>query len=434
MESINRKNKSGFNKFFALWFGQLVSSIGSGMSAFGLGIYVFEQTQLATATTTITLLAFLPSILLAPVAGVLADRYDRRLLMILGDGLSVIGLFYILVNMSDASLAQIGLGVFFSSIFVSLLEPSYKATVTDLLTVDEYSKASGLVQLANASKYLISPILAGFLLKYFPISTLILLDIGTILVTVSITFAIRKGIQSKPRTDEDTNFIAEFRSSITTLQKNKGVFILVILSMALTFFVGIIQTLSTPMILGFASKETVGMVLSLSATGMLVSSVLISMLSIKKGYLKMLSYSLFFAGIFMVGFGWKANFYTISFFGFLFFAMMPFANTGLDVLVRSNIDNALQGRIWGLIGVISQFGYVFAYSLAGILSDFVFSPMLTEGGLLSPSIGQIIGVGSGRGSALLIIIAGILLSFFSITMQRFSVLQKLEEKASVHST
>ena len=84
----------------------------------------------------VALLAFLPVLLLSAPAGVLADRYDRRILMMAGDGLSALGLVYILICMltGEAQLYQICIGVFISSIFSSLLEPSYKATVTDLLT------------------------------------------------------------------------------------------------------------------------------------------------------------------------------------------------------------------------------------------------------------------------------------------------------------
>lgn len=83
-----------FKKFLLLWSGQLISAIGSG-----LGIYVFQQTGKASAMALVTLLAFMPSLLLSPEAGVLADRYDRRLLMVLGESLSTIGLVYILICM-----------------------------------------------------------------------------------------------------------------------------------------------------------------------------------------------------------------------------------------------------------------------------------------------------------------------------------------------
>ena len=66
-----------------LWAGELISSIGGGLTSFGLGVYVFQKTGSAASTALVTLLAFLPTLLLSVPAGVLADRYDRRLLMML---------------------------------------------------------------------------------------------------------------------------------------------------------------------------------------------------------------------------------------------------------------------------------------------------------------------------------------------------------------
>ena len=158
-------------KFLLLWSGELISVIGSGLTSFGLGIYVFQTTGKVSGMALITLMAFLPHILLTPFAGVLADRYDRRFLMVIGDGLSALGLLYILLCLQKggASLLQICIGVTISGVFSSLLEPAYKATITDLLTEEEYAKASGLVQIAYSANYLVSPVLAGFLLSAFDI-------------------------------------------------------------------------------------------------------------------------------------------------------------------------------------------------------------------------------------------------------------------------
>ena len=76
--------QSNFPKFMLLRAGELISTIGGGLTSFGLGVYVFRQTGSAASMALVTLLAFLPTLLLSVSAGVLADRYDRRLLMIGG--------------------------------------------------------------------------------------------------------------------------------------------------------------------------------------------------------------------------------------------------------------------------------------------------------------------------------------------------------------
>ena len=136
---------SGMKKFLLLWIGELISSIGGGLTSFGLGVYVFQKTGSAAGMALVTLLGFLPTLLFTVPAGVLADRYDRRVLMMIGDGCSGLGILYIFLCMlrGEANLVQISIGVFVSAIFSSLLDPSYRATITDLLSKEEFSKASG---------------------------------------------------------------------------------------------------------------------------------------------------------------------------------------------------------------------------------------------------------------------------------------------------
>lgn len=430
------KTTKPFSSFMLLWSGELISAIGSGITSFGLGVYVFNVTGKASAMTLVTLLAFLPSLLLSAFAGVLADRYDRRLLMIIGDSFSAIGLVYILVCMlfGDVGLWQICVGVTISSVFSSLMEPSYKATVTDLLTPDEYAKASGMVQAAGSAKYLISPIIAGALLAVSDIKLLLIIDICTFFVTVTTTLVVRNGLAAKPSQKHDS-FLTEFKIGWAALNAKRGVMVLVILASIITFFIGFIQTLSTPMFLAFTNTSTLGIAETICASGMLATSILIGVLAIKKGYVKMLAISLFGAGLFMGVFGLRENVVLICVSGFLFFAMMPFANTALDVLVRNNIENSVQGRAWGLIGVISQLGYVAAYALSGVLADYVFTPMLVEDGVLADSVGKFFGTGVGRGTGLLISLAGVMLAVCAIVVICAKSVRKLENsKVSENNT
>ncbi|WP_213505248.1 MFS transporter [Paenibacillus faecis] len=418
-----------FGKFLLLWSGQFVSAVGSGLTSFGLGVYVFQQSGKASAASLVTLLAFLPSLLLTPLAGVLADRYDRRLLMVAGDSLSAAGLVYILVCMlqGGAQLWQICVGITVSSVFSSLMDPAYKATVSDLLSKEQYTKASGLVQAAGSAKYLISPILAGFLLQISDIKLLLAIDICTFWVTVAATVAVRRGLASKKH-EAKQPFIREFKDGWGAVSENKGVLVLVLMTSVIVFFLGFIQTLATPMILSFTDSSRLGTVITIAASGMLVTSVMIGMIPIKRGHVNILSVSLCCAGIFMGAFGLRENLVLISVSGFLFFGMLPFANTSLDYLIRTHIGNSVQGRAWGLIGLISQLGYVAAYSLSGVLADVAFTPLLLDGGTLAGSVGRIIGTGSGRGAGLLIILGGALLCVTSGTLYRIKSVRQLETR------
>ncbi len=418
-----------FGKFLLLWSGGFISAIGSGLTSFGLGVYVFEQTGKAAATALVLLLGFLPTILLSAFAGVLADRYDRRLLMVLGDGLSAIGLVFIFICLMDgrAALWQICIGVTISSVFSSLLEPAYKATITDLLTKEQYTKASGLVQISGSAKYLISPVLAGALLSVWDIRLLLVIDIGTLIVTVLATLVVRRGLAAQ-KTGHEASLSRAFKDGWHVLTQNKGVLTLVWMGTAITFCLGFIQTLAGPLMLSFSNSAVLGTVETITASGLLVTSILLGIVPIKGSYTKHLSGSLFLAGLFMAGFGLRESVILIGVSGFLFFSMLPVANASLDYLLRTNIENAFQGRAWGLIGVISQLGYIAAYASSGLLADHLFTPLLLDGGILANSLGKITGTGSGRGIGLLIVVAGLLLCATAIAVYHSKDIRSLDRE------
>lgn len=431
MNTMMNDDQKFFGKFLLLWSGDFISAIGSGLTSFGLGVYIFQQTGKASLMALITLFAFLPSLLLAPLAGVLADRYDRRTLMIIGDSFSAVGLLFILGSLlqGEAQFWQICVGVTISSVFASLLEPAYKATITDLLTPEQYSKASGLVQIAGSAKYLISPVLAGFLLTISDIRLLLVLDICTFFVTVATTLTVKKGLQTKKTRKDGQNFsfTLELRAGWNALSGQKGILTLVVMGSLITFCLGFIQTLASPMILSFSDSVSLGTLMTVITLGMLVSSIVLGGITIKKGYARMLSVSLFGAGVFMALFGLRENILFMGAAGFLFFAMLPFANASLDYLLRTNIDNRMQGRAWGLIGLISQLGYVAAYAVSGLLADYLFTPLLLPGDALSGNVGKVLGVGAGRGIGLLIVLAGILLCITSLILLCMKSIRDLED-------
>lgn len=408
-----KSKKSNFGKFLLLWSGELISSIGGGLTSFGLGVYVFQQTGSATGMALVTLLAFLPTLLLSVPAGVLADRYDRRILMMLGDGCSALGIAYILLCMLNggASLPQICAGVFVSSVFSSLLEPSYRATVSDLLTKDEYSKANGLVSLAGSARYLVSPLIAGLLLSVSDIKLLLIIDICTFIITVISTAVVKKGIEAK-QSEKEISFLESMKEGWKAVHSRDGIFLLIMVSAVLTLFLGVFQILAEPLILSFSDSKTLGIAETICASGMLVSSLILGIRGIKKNYVKVLAISLAMAGLFMVGFGIWENVIVISVFGFMFFMMLPFANNCLDYLVRTNIPDELQGRAWGFIGFLSQMGYVVAYGGGGIAADFT---------------AKLLNTNVGRGAGVVITGSGICLMITAVAMAGIKSIQRLSE-------
>ena len=415
--------------FYKLWLGELISNIGSGMTAFALSVYIYEKTASVSYVSLITLLSFMPSIVLSPIGGLLADRYDRRLLMIIGDLFSGLGLVYILWNIQagEKSIVPIFVGITFSSIFTSLLEPSYRATLTDILEEENYAKASGLIQVAGSAKYLISPVIAGIVLSVADIRVILLLDIMTFITTCLMIFLVRKSINSEMKNYKKDSFKG-LLEGLFIIKENRGVYSLVIIMFFVCFFMGFIQILIRPMILATSSVKTAGMMESLCAVGLLIGSLWIGIAGIKKNYSKILAVACFFCGIFMSMTGVNENLGIIGISTFLFFSTLPFMNSCADVLVRVSIPNELQGRVWGLISLITQMGTVVAYIISGVMADYIFEPMFNKNGLLVKNIGIIIGTGKGRGIGFMLILSGMGMLIMAIVIWKNGKIREVSEK------
>lgn len=424
------KEKKGFNAFLIIWLGQLISSIGSGLTSFGLNVYVFEQSQSAFACSIVTLCAFLPMVVLTPFSGVLADKFSRRKLMLIGDSFSAVcllALLLLVITKSDNPVL-ICVCVFCSSIFASLMDPAYKSAVTDLLTPDQFSKAGGLIQLASAAKFLISPIIAGIIIKFGGIYTILMIDICTFFVTLGSVIIAGKVMEESQNLNKDAkiSFFKDLKEGWKSLTDNHGVVVLMLLATLITFYVGMIETLLTPMLLEITDSSTLGVVTSVSAIGMLVTSLVLGVKGIKKGYVALLAVGFALMGLMIGVVGCVTNLVLIAVFGFLFFAMIPLTNTCIDVLLRSNLNKDTQGREWGLISFITQIGYIVAYGISGALADYVFNPLLRPEGKLANTFGKVIGTGQERGIALMLVVCGVSMILLSLIIYRNNSMKEVE--------
>jgi len=225
------------------------------------------------------------------------------------------------------------------------------------------------------------------------------------------------------------SFWHELKEGMRTINANKGIVVLITLTSVLCFYIGFLQTLLAPMMLNFTDPKTYGISLSVCASGLLVSSLLISIFGGIKKHVATMTVCLVFVGLFYSLIGVSTNVYVIVVSGFLFFFALAFVQTSLEVLIRQNIDNTVQGRVWSLISVATQLGYPIAYVLSGVLAEHVFNPLLVEGGLLATSVGSIIGIGPGRGIGFMFIVFGILIAFLSFVTGRTKVIKELESNA-----
>ena len=418
-----------FSRFVYVWLGQLISSIGTGITAFVLGVYVFHITGSAANYSLIIMASFAPTLLLKPFGGVAADRFNRRWLMIIGDAGAALGVLFIVVMLflGFNGLWFLYVGTMVSSIFVAVQNPAYKASITDLVSPSDYTKASGLMQLAESSKYLISPAVAGVLMSLFPVGDVLLIDALSFLVAIiMVLFVKKKLVPSKVAAKAASSAKADFIEGVRYTFKDRTLVLLLLIISAVSFFVGIFQALLGPMVLSFAAPKAFGLSQTIMASGMLLSSLCIGVFGKSRQKIPLLSLGLCVVGSCFALLGLVPHLIYITTIGFFFFLALPLVNTSLDVLVRKNVENKVQGRVWAIVSLISQFGMVIALGCAGYLADHVFNPWLTADGALASTVGRWIGVGPGRGIGLVFVMAGLCVLLIGGIIFKTRRLQRLD--------
>ncbi|OLO37058.1 hypothetical protein BTR23_14075 [Alkalihalophilus pseudofirmus] len=183
---------------------------------------------------------------------------------------------------------------------------------------------------------------------------------------------------------------------------------LLFFSAFINFLLGFINVLLQPLIIGLSSEQTLGVVLSVTGIRMLLGGILISVWGGPKNRINGVFISCMVAGVLIVliGFTTSIGFITACFFFYLF--LIPIVNSSSQALWQSKVDPTIQGRVFAIRRMLGISLFPLAIIIAGPLVDRVFNPLMEQGGLLAGSIGQVIGVGEGRGIGLLFIITGIL--------------------------
>ncbi|WP_336250359.1 MFS transporter [Stomatohabitans albus] len=393
--------------FYLLFTGALITSIGTGMTTFALSVDAFQTYGTASVVAAIQLAGFAPLVLTTPIAGVLADRFDRRILMIIGDGGSMLGLALVLWNVTqpDPQLSVTLVGLVLSSLLAGCTEPALRATVSDVVPPTHYQRSSGLLQIAASSKFLLSPIMAAGLLAIAGLPSVLVLDMSTCIITVGCTILVRRAIGTKTVSGNHDSIRAELLGGYHIITQTQPVWTVVMIFTALIVVLGGLQTLFKPILLPLTSVSMESIAESISATGLIAGGAVVSILSNKSPW-RLISLGAGLIGVGMLLLPLVPHPAWITLAAFVVFFALAVVNAGGDVVVRTHIPNAFQGRVWGVIGFISQLGFLVAYLITGPLADLGFEPLLAQGGLLANSLGSVIGSGPGRGSALLVGISG----------------------------
>lgn len=419
--------------FVLVYLGQLVSLLGSSITNFALDIWIYQWSNSVTQLSQLILLTTLPYVIISPLAGILADRWNRRWVMILSDSGAAVSTLTIaaLLITRQIQIWHIYLATAVSSSFSAFQWPAYSAATTNLVPKQHLGRASGMIQFAQALAQLLAPVLGGVLLGVIKLSGIFVLDLSSFLFALTTLLLVRFPDHKVTQNQEtnQTSLLAQAVYSFNYLTARSGLLALSLFFASSNFLVGMLQVLTYPLILSFASPAQLGTLLSVGGVGMVTGSLLMSTwgngrqnyINILFGFMLLIGFSMIVAGLY-------PSIFLISIASFLFFLALPFINSCAQVIFQKKVAPDAQGRIFSLNRAICNSFLPLAYLVAGPLADRIFEPLMTLNGPLAATIGQLIGIGPGRGIGLMFIILGILTILMTIIAYQYAPLRLVNDE------
>lgn len=403
----------GMKAFFIIWGGQLISMLGSGLTNFGLAVWIYAKTGQATPFALTVLFGNLPQILLLPFAGSLADRWNRRRIMILADTGNALTSLAILLLLAGPGLevwhiyaiAAIG------SVFSAFQEPAYMASVTMLVPKKNLGRANGMLQTSSALSTIITPLLAGVLFVAIGLQGILLIDFITFFFAIGALLVVHIP-QPELVTAEGKERKSLFSDAVfgwRYLRQRPGIFGLLWYYAMVNFLLNWSGVLMGPMILSTNPPSTLGAVQTALGVGALVGSLVIGIWGGPKRRIPAVIIFITFAMVGMIISGIQPHPFFAGAGLFLLMFNIPIASANSQAVFQAKIPQDLQGRVFAIRSMISRSVMPLAYITAGPLADLLLEPLMAPGGgLANTFLGALLGTGAGRGIGLLFVLSGLI--------------------------
>jgi MFS transporter, DHA3 family, macrolide efflux protein len=266
--------------FYIIILTQTFSMIGSRISGLAIGFYIFNQTGEATPLALVSFFAVLPMVLASTISGVMADRWDRRYVMIIADAGQAVGTALLLISFvsGDFQLWHLYAVTFIQAIFGVFQGPAFQASVTMLIPDEQRDRANAIQQLTGPLSGIIAPAIAGMIYAAAGVTGAIAFDLFTFLTAVAVVVGVR--IPKPTQTAEGQAMRGSvWREAVGGLQylfKRRTLFFLMLYIALINFLFTAAMALETPYLLSRTGDEAIlGTLLSVMNVGALIGGIFI---------------------------------------------------------------------------------------------------------------------------------------------------------------
>ncbi|MCR8993801.1 MFS transporter [Brevibacillus sp. 7WMA2] len=374
--------------FTLLMIGQVISFTGSIIQRFALSLYVLGITGSGTLFASVLVMSLIPTILLGPIAGVFADRFSRRNIMIVLDILCaiIVGVMLLLSKNGLLDLPAIYIGVILLSVFTAFYEPAVQASIPSLVEEKQLLNANSLNSLFMTLANMTGPILAGILYGTFGLDALLLINgISFLLAAILEMFMVIPQTIRAKSSSIVSDFGNDLKEGLKFVGKSQYLGKLIFATLIANVFISPIFTVGIAYITKINLKMSdqmyglsEGVIMAGSLMAPIALSLLTKKLTVKNAFVSML----FLSGIFLLATSGSIlpsftsifrdatiPFWIFTICGFGIMASITILSIVGMTMLQNDTPNEMLGRVMALVTSMTMAAIPLGQLMYGLLFD-----------------------------------------------------------------
>ncbi len=354
--------------------GQLISLFGSSLVQYALMWSVTMRTQSGAMMTVAILCGFLPMFFLAPFAGVWADRYPRKRLIILADGAIALAalVLAVLVMLGYNDLWLIFAFMAARALGSAVHSPAISAVLPQIVPKDKLTRVSGINGSVQAAVLLVSPMVSGALLTVASLPVILLIDVLTAAAAISILLLfIPIPTHEKAQAKPTGGYYADMKDGFKYIAGHRFVKLFFLFNLAFNMMaapVAFMTPLQVTRSFGPDYWRLTAIEVAFSA-GMMAGGGIIAAWGGFKNRIHTITAASILLGVCTVALGLVPDFTVYLGFMLVCGLFMPFFNTPATVLIQERVEGDYLGRIFSVMGMVGSVGMPVSMMVFGPMAD-----------------------------------------------------------------
>jgi DHA3 family macrolide efflux protein-like MFS transporter len=364
-------------RFFTIWSGQALSLVGSALVQFALVWWLTVETGSATTLATANLVALLPQIVLAPFAGALVDRWNRRVTMILADAAIALAtaLLIVLFALDRVAVWHIYLLMFLRSLGGAFHYPAMASSTSLMVPREHLARVAGMNQTLGGTLNIVAPPLGALLLELMPTQSVLAIDVATALAAILplLFIAVPQPVRQAGAAGKPPSYWHDLAAGFRYVIRWSGLRGVILLAMLLNFVLSPASALVPLVVTDVFGKGAVelGWTRAMFGAGTILGGLVLSAWGgLRRRIVTSLGgVMLLGVGVLLFGLAPADRFFLLLVASFVQGWAVVFANGPLHAIFQSTIAPDVQGRVFSLIGAGAAAMMPLSLLVAGPVAD-----------------------------------------------------------------